>query len=81
MKLSKYCRGCKCSTCRWVPVSERLPEKDGKYLVVVAGDKIEEPYVLTWYFFDGHFEAFVYFPTRYITHWMPLPEPPKEEQT
>lgn len=86
----------------WVPVTERLPEKDGKYLVcekwdcgygaiynirVVSyslnlnkvdkydfhGKEYKRP---GWFDYDseyGHFET-----GRDITHWMPLPTPPKE---
>lgn len=64
---------------KWISVKDRLPEDNGKYLVVVYGDKIEGPYVATRFFWNGNFEEFQYFPQRYISHWMPLPELPKEE--
>lgn len=66
---------------QWIPVSERLPEKYGKYLCrYVFGGSAEYP----------HMEAISYYPTmtRFqgegscgmrVTHWMPLPEPPKGE--
>lgn len=58
----------------WIKCSERLPEKNGCYLtfdgemVVAIYDVSTEHWI-----FDG--EGF----GKYIfTHWMPLPEPPKE---
>lgn len=69
----------------WISVKDRLPPKDvtKKYLVVVVGDKVYEgkPFVTTRFFCNGKFEPFQYLHERYITHWMPLPEPPKEEST
>ena len=80
----------------WIPVTERLPEKDGKYLVhrvicngvstmSVAGfahkGKNVHEYDLrkhknVWYDYDGEVG---YYPLSYVIHWLPLPEPPKEE--
>ena len=57
---------------KWIPVSERLPEKTGLYLVSI-GDLVCSKS------FDGHnfrTESQV----RFIPDaWMPLPEPYKEE--
>ena len=65
----------------WVSVKDRLPEKYGKYLCrYVFNESAEYP----------HIEAISYYPkmTRFqgegscgmrVTHWMPLPEPPKGE--
>lgn len=79
---------------QWIPVTERLPELNKEVLVYAVG-KIDgfigsSVYALTerflfkffpsgkgteewrspWQYFMGDYE---------ITHWMPLPEPPKEE--
>ena len=51
----------------WISVYDRLPDKTGCYLVVLHG------IVSVCYFCKGSFQSDV------ITHWMPLPEPPKEE--
>ena len=50
----------------WIPVSERLPEEDGLYLVYTE----EQPFVCP--FEDGEF--FI----GEVLAWMPLPEPYKE---
>lgn len=59
---------------RWIPVSERLPEKTGLYLVSI-GD------LVTTGSFDGHnFRTQTM--VRFVPDaWMPLPEPYKEGET
>ena len=81
---------------RWFPVTERLPEKDGKYLLFTKGaygtgirllsfakdgrkvDRYDfhREWKNVWYYYDsewGHITVDT------VTHWMPLPEPPKGE--
>lgn len=66
---------------KWISVDERLPEKDGKYIVArLEGSKHSisvrkfRKEVPCWYRgYCGHWEK----RTNAITHWMPLPEPPK----
>lgn len=49
----------------WIKCSERLPEEDEYYLThSSAGVDVT--------YFSGRFLD------EYATHWMPLPEPPKE---
>lgn len=80
---------------KWIPVTERLPEKDGKYLVhriicnripimsVVGfarnGKKVHEfdlrKHKNVWHDYDSETG---YYPLTTVTHWMPLPNPPKE---
>jgi hypothetical protein len=57
---------------KWIPVSERLPDwRDGKVLVFTKyGFSICERTV------NGRWKGQH---ANWITHWMPLPEPPKEE--
>ncbi|HED1444818.1 TPA: DUF551 domain-containing protein [Klebsiella pneumoniae] len=55
----------------WIPVSERLPENDGAYLCW------DNRYVTTYAFIFGAWQA-NQFVAKNITHWMPLPNPPKE---
>jgi hypothetical protein len=61
---------------KWISVDDRLPENDAKVLVCDT----REDYVSSWvYFGDGlWFGEEVVWTTKDITHWMPLPEPPKE---
>ena len=56
---------------RWIPVTERLPSEDGFTLIFTANGN---PGVC--YFTNGWWGGYS---KNHITHWMPLPEPPKEE--
>lgn len=62
---------------KWIPVSERLPERNKKVLVCDT----REDYVSVWERFEDGlwFGDDVIWGTEDITHWMPLPEPPKGE--
>ena len=80
---------------KWIPVTERLPDKDGDYLVfkrfagsawsdVVSfakdGRKVSEcsfgeKWQNVWYYYDSEWG---YMRTDAVTHWMPLPQPPKD---
>lgn len=69
---------------RWIPVSERLPIENGKYLIYVSEhtteDSVQREEITSaiwsdkkWYY--GH----SWIPRQKpVTHWMPLPEPPQE---
>ena len=79
---------------RWIPVEERLPEEEGTYAVCVDGEVKWDAYCMfggkgRWLCYDGRLNA-LYIdpyssePTREppyprVTHWMPLPAVPKEE--
>lgn len=64
---------------KWIPVTERLPDKG---VIVLVSDGSDYPGTaelvlraggrLIWE--NGNFRE-----VKYITHWMPLPAPPKEE--
>ena len=66
----------------WIPVTERLPDKMGKYLCrYVFGENTEYPFEqVLWYYTaveKPHFQNEGSMGLT-VTHWMPLPEPPKE---
>ena len=66
------------ATVRWIPVTERLPESDGFYIVVMNGDIWGEPDVWSSTacgFYNGKWDE----DWATISHWMPMPEPPKGE--
>ena len=65
---------------RWIPVTERLPERNGFYLCLYeskakGGVAMDEGLSISqfinkkWSLFDSYV----------VTHWLPIPEPPKEE--
>ena len=64
---------------RWISVSERLP-KDGEDVLVYWNNGREHRIIPTNYddgvWFDCIFDNVM--DDKNITHWMPLPEPPKE---
>ena len=72
----------------WVSVEDRLPEENVTVLVFNA-DPHAEKYVLARYRVVVHFgRCWCQFDQEYdswcascwkVTHWMPLPQPPKEE--
>ena len=67
-----YCREHEKLMQKWIPVSERLPEDDSHVLVARKnGDVDTDMHIYTWWKV-GPVE-------RNITHWMPIPELPKEE--
>lgn len=61
---------------RWIPVSERLPEKRGAYYVYLSDDfgfRHDMDF-----FENGDWNSYT---VGDVTHWMPLPaEPPSEEE-
>lgn len=67
----------KSSVPRWISVKERLPKVKGSYLVCgkhwIAGS---EPITTIHYWWGNSWAQSTVFE---ITHWMPLPEAPKEE--
>lgn len=59
---------------RWIPVTERLPEKEDEAVIVWEKQGfalIDWRHDNKWAVLDNNFGI--------ATHWMPLPEPPKEE--
>lgn len=62
----------------WVSVKDKLPEKQGRYLIYGrftcdCPNQVMEAYYLfkpRKFMIDGIY-------SKNVTHWMPLPEPPK----
>jgi hypothetical protein len=60
---------------RWISVEDRLPEN---YIEVLVYDT-DCGIVIGWYDKEiGDFVAEFISPLDAVTHWMPLPEPPKD---
>lgn len=59
---------------RWIPVSERLPERRRCVLCRLSYPDIEEIIVENQYYGNGMWME----ESEAVTHWMPLPEPPEE---
>lgn len=63
---------------KWIDVNERLPDENGRYLINYIHSYCRDDgfqAIETAYFADGKFVGILGF--YLITHWMPLPEPPK----
>ena len=68
----------------WIPVSERLPEYDN-FLVATNDGRVGEAFTLDVKIYwqeeaaKSVYEIGIYgAPIEEVTHWMPLPEAPKE---
>lgn len=75
---------------RWTPVTERLPEENGNYIVTACDEGcsygegiwydtvvvVAEYYNGSWTWDENGTE---YDLCGIVTHWMPLPQPPKGE--
>lgn len=79
---------------RWIPCSERLPEKNGQYICTTTGNKVrvlgfsQNPHKLDSYdFLKNEKPCFYFYDSEWgyvkvdcVYAWMPLPEPYREEQ-
>ena len=68
---NSYKRGYEDGKPKWIPVTERLPEEKGFYLTARKRDVFVEQWNGVWFSERCHLAQ--------PTHWMPLPQPPKEE--
>jgi len=56
---------------KWIKVSDRLPEEEGRYLVIAYGNiEILEFYLPNEWSDENYFV----YPEDEVTHWQPLPE-------
>lgn len=73
----------------WVSVKDRMPEeRHGRFegemesdFVLCCAKSEEETFIDMGYTVNGEWECESGYPKDYceVTHWMPLPEPPKED--
>ena len=82
-----YEHGLECGKPKWIPVTERLPDerinpntRDFEYVLCVTiwGDVRPFKYGTPIGQKDAHFWNGAGYVDAYVTHWMPLPEPPKD---
>ena len=79
---------------RWISVEERLPEKDQEVLLIAHGWESQSMYIgclhneeaetswltgITSKESEWSISGWSYLRAPEVTHWMPMPEPPKEE--
>ena len=66
---------------RWIPVTERLPDENSRWvLCLCVGGAMEVlKFDYTMWNWDAQYPGRCYM-ENYVTNWMPLPEPPKEER-
>ena len=66
---------------RWIPVTEP-PKEDGKYITLFADGFVCENHYMVFTYDDMHPEGGKWYHNEAslggVTHWMSLPEPPKE---
>jgi hypothetical protein len=87
----QHCNALDNDKMRWIPVTERLPEENDRYLVVlkrygfVDDIKLNDEEIRILRYHDEwrlpcHIPKWINDTLKQeVTYWMPLPEPPKEE--
>ena len=68
---------------KWISVKDRLPDEDEKILFLTNNKQYRLGKRMCKYWVcdnDASSNSAVAYITSEITHWMSLPEPPKEEQ-
>ena len=69
---------------QWIPVTERLPEKTGTYIVTTQTGAVttarfyEARSIPAQMWREAYDRPASWQSNRKVTHWMPLPEPPKD---
>lgn len=66
------------STSAWVSVKDRLSEKDVRVLVYTRNRFVSTLCHEDIDYLEENGKFYRYNGNQYISHWMPLPEPPKE---
>lgn len=67
---------------RWIPCSERMPDENNRWVLClcVSGAMEVLKFDYTMWNWDAQYPGRCYM-ENYVTHWMPLPEPPEEGGT
>lgn len=66
---------------KWIPVTERLPQEEKEYWCFCRGGAWKQLSWMDRYFWNGEKFEFPWGGEHdEVTHWMPLPTPPKEER-
>ena len=67
---------------RWIPCSERMPDENNRWILCLCVSGAMEVLKIdyTMWNWDAQYPGRCYM-ENYVTHWMPLPEPPEEEQS
>ena len=66
----------------WISVKDRLPETGGYYLVHQMNPRFKTSFIQTARYSETRgtwLGAQALCSLDFVTHWMPLPEPPKED--
>lgn len=64
---------------RWISVKDRLPDVIGSYIVFFNDEFFRGQQSMGWMFFNSKKEwCMDNRKYKFITHWMPLPKPPKK---
>ena len=63
----------------WISVEDRLPKTTARVLALGAGGASEIVVFLSFHGGGGKFKAKGHDCSDVITHWQPLPAPPKEK--
>ena len=66
---------------KWISVEERLPDDRGNFITKIHCDKGDWIEVNTFDYMEKEWwhDTVNCTVTKFVTHWMPLPEPPKED--
>ena len=69
---------CEANNAGWISVKDRLPEHGKRYLIYATSEGGKN-HRITTAAYGGHFALSGRCAYWKVTHWMPLPESPKEE--
>ena len=78
--MAEYCLKCGAKFAeRWIPCSERMPEAGTPVLIYACKHRVTAYYDNCKNLFRLTENDNLYYIAEYVTHWMPLPEPPEKE--